>query len=418
MAIETPINCPGWRLYFYKEPYEETSEICRRIQFMEQHFRSNVASYDFLNIQRRGHFPLNANILRQDEMLREQWPTLMDDILYRPMKTLATFSIAMHTLATTASIDASPSQEISTKTHYVSKVFKPRKIYARPQGFMDERPMDVVGSLEIDQLYCVRGVVTSMGSVDAAATWLAFRCGRCKQEQAIKQNGISANLAQSREIYLYYYPFVGYQISRPHSCKREGCLAKAGFVEMRSSPFTRITPKQMIRLTEARLDVPKHIDTQPKPILNVELRHDLVDTVHLGQEILVTGILRLRPLQDQLEFDKDSSFAGQMEVFMKATTIVDAKEVNHPFTRDDIDAITAINSENDSFKLLVHSLAPEVHGFEMTKAGLLLSLLGGAGSQVHDEEEINVLLVGDPGVGKSNIIEMCSKIAQKGKLHS
>ncbi|XP_075145085.1 minichromosome maintenance 8 factor recombination-defective [Haematobia irritans] len=396
VAIDTPMCCPGWRLYFYKESYEDSSELNARLQLLEAHYNRYVTSYDFLTIQRRGFFNLNANVLRQDEQLTKEWPTLMDDVLFRPMKTLATFALAMHSLATIAAIDICPSQEESNRNRYVPRVIKPRKIYARPINFIAEQPMDIIGSLEIDQLYCVRGVVTSIGPVEASASWITYRCGRCKQEQALRQGG--------------FHPI------RPYSCKRPGCLAKAGFVEIRASPFTRITPKQMIRISEARLDSALHSETLAKPILNVELRYDLVDTISLGQEILVTGILRVRPLQDQQESEKYAEFAGQMEIFMKATTIVDGKTVNHPFSEKDIEAITTINSEHDSFKLLVNSLAPELFGFEIVKAGVLLSLIGGAGSQVHDEDEINVLLVGDPGIGKSNIIGMCSKILQKGSL--
>ncbi|XP_013118352.2 DNA replication licensing factor REC isoform X1 [Stomoxys calcitrans] len=396
IAVETPMLCPGWRLYFYKESYEESNVLNARLKLLETHYNNNVAHYDFLNIQRQGFFKLNANILQQDEQLKSEWPTLMDDMLVRPMRTLATFALAMHSLATMASIDVSLSQEQSTRDHYVPKIIKPRKIYARPMGFMAERPMDIVGSLEVDQLYCVRGVVTCVGPVDASATWIAYRCGRCKQEQALRQGG--------------------FHVVRPYSCKRQGCLAKAGFGEIRSSPFTRITPKQMIRITESRLDLSLHSEIQAKHTLDVELRHDLVDTISLGQEVVITGILRVRPLQEQQECDQYAAFAGKMEIFMKATTIVDAKEVNHPFSEKDIEAITTINGENDSFKLLVNSLAPEVFGYELAKAGVFLSLIGGAGSQVHDEDEINVLLVGDPGVGKSNIIQMCSKISLKGSL--
>lgn len=173
----------------------------------------------------------------------------------------------------------------------------------------------------------------------------------------------------------------------------------------------------MIRLTEARLDVLNDNESiTSKSYLNVELRHDLVDTIHLGQEIIATGILRIRPLQEESEYDKYSAFTGQMEIYLKACSILEAKYVNHPFTDKDIEGVTKINGEPDSFKLLVQSLAPEVHGFEMVKAGALLSVVGGAGSQIHDEEEINVLLVGDPGVGKSNILQTCAKVSQKGKL--
>ncbi|KAM7362839.1 minichromosome maintenance 8 factor recombination-defective isoform 2-T2 [Cochliomyia hominivorax] len=394
--IEIPPTHPGWRLYFYKDPYNESDELVQHIKHMENHFKNHIAHYDYLETQKKGYFELRASIVSQDEELKENWPSLMSDLSNKPLKTLATIGIAMHSLATVAAIEESLSQPTCSELRYVPKIIKPRKIYARPIGFVAEGAISCISSLEIDQLYCVRGRVKEIGPVDAAASWVAYKCSRCKQEQAIKQTG--------------------YQPSVPNSCKRAECLAKQGFIEMRSSPFTRITPKQTIRITEARLDYINDVEHDAKNSIDVELKYDLVDSIFLGQEIVVTGALKIRPLQDEQQYDQPSTSKAVMEIYLKAVSIVDAKQCKYNFTEKDLEAITMINSEADSFKLLVHSLAPEVHGHEIVKAGVLLSLIGGSGSQVHDEEEINVLLVGDPGVGKSNILHQCSQISQKGCL--
>ena len=186
---------------------------------------------------------------------------------------------------------------------------------------------------------------------------------------------------------------------------------------MRSSPFTRIKPKQTIRVTDSRLDVIYDLDPDVSKCIDVELRYDLVDAVYLGQEIVVTGALKMHPLQDEQLFGKANNTRRPMDIFLRAVSIVEGRNCPYKFTEKDLEAIAMINSDADSFKLLVNSLAPEVHGHEVVKAGALLSLIAGSGSQTHDEEEINVLLVGDPGVGKSNIIQQCSKISQKGNIH-
>lgn len=171
----------------------------------------------------------------------------------------------------------------------------------------------------------------------------------------------------------------------------------------------------MIRITEASLDFIYDISQDGNNDINVELKYDLVDTIHLGQEIVLTGALKMRSLQDEQKYEQPSTSKAAMEIFLKAVSVIDAKYCKYKFSEKDLAAITMINGEPDSFKLLVHSLAPEVHGQELAKAGALLALIGGSGSQVHDEEEINILLVGDPGVGKSNIAMQCSKISQNGE---
>ncbi len=69
--------------------------------------------------------------------------------------------------------------------------------------------------------------------------------------------------------------------------------------------------------------------------------------------------------------------------------------------------------EGDQLRLLVHSLCPSIFGHELVKAGLLLSLFGGgrkASSSQADmalRGDIHVLLVGDPGLGKSQMLQVC-----------
>lgn len=64
------------------------------------------------------------------------------------------------------------------------------------------------------------------------------------------------------------------------------------------------------------------------------------------------------------------------------------------------------------FKQLVAALAPGIFGQELLKAGILLALLGGVrkgadgGSEsVPLRGDIHVLLVGDPGLGKSQLLK-------------
>ncbi|XP_017494656.1 PREDICTED: DNA replication licensing factor REC-like [Rhagoletis zephyria] len=151
--------------------------------------------------------------------------------------------------------------------------------------------------------------------------------------------------------------------------------------------------------------------------LDIEIRYDLVDTLVSGQDVIITGILKMRSLIDEQNTYPNSAEPA-CKIYMKAASIIDAKKLGHNFTQRDLDAISMINSEPDSFKLLAHSVAPELHGEELVKAGVLLSLFGGAGSQIHNDSEINVLLVGDPGIGKSHLLEMSAKVSQRGTLLS
>lgn len=81
-------------------------------------------------------------------------------------------------------------------------------------------------------------------------------------------------------------------------------------------------------------------------------------------------------------------------------------------------AIKTIVQEPHVFPLIVQSLCPSIYGQELVKAGLALSLVGG--SNIRNDEtnktrgSIHVLLVGDPGLGKSQLLKTVSTLCPRG----
>ena len=70
------------------------------------------------------------------------------------------------------------------------------------------------------------------------------------------------------------------------------------------------------------------------------------------------------------------------------------------------------------FRLLVASLCPAIFGHEMVKAGLVLCLFGGCSKggegKISTRGEPHMLVVGDPGLGKSQMLQACSNVAPRG----
>ena len=77
---------------------------------------------------------------------------------------------------------------------------------------------------------------------------------------------------------------------------------------------------------------------------------------------------------------------------------------------DDITRIYELSEKPDIFQLLVDSIAPDVYGYDYIKEGLVLQMFEGNrpkdGNVFNNERYlIHILLIGDPGIGKSKLIE-------------
>lgn len=401
LLVDNPKPYPGWRLYFPREEFVADNELAKRIIAVEAHFQRNPDDYCVAQIRKCCFFQFSANYIQSDEQLHMVWPTLNNDMRNKPLRTLSIIGLAMHTVIVNDSLDAADEAAtnavpvMSTVKKYVPLNEPTKKIYVQPENFA---PVELVNSIthaRVDSFFVVRGIVSSVGEPTYSLAWQAFRCTRCQTEQTFRQRG--------------KFP------PRPYHCLKPGCAAKDNFLALRTSSYTRLLVRQIIRLEESSLSLLTDYDNTLPGELDIELRHGLIDAVHVGQEIVVAGVLKLRELCESNDLPKTSSGSGattaseDLQPYLRACSVQDARRVDREFNKFDLEAIAMINSEPNSFKLLVHSLAPEVHGHEIAKAACLLSLLGGT-----NESTINVLLVGDPGIGKSTMLQNCAQTTERG----
>jgi DNA replication licensing factor MCM3 len=138
--------------------------------------------------------------------------------------------------------------------------------------------------------------------------------------------------------------------------------------------------------------------------IEVVCEGDLADKVKCGDRIQVSGVYRSFPPQSTPEWTN-----GVFPARLIATSIVPVKEmVESPFTPEDLTAIRAIAGREDTFELLSRSFAPAICGHDNVKKGLLLQMIGGTERNLpngtHLRGDINVLMIGDPSCGKSQML--------------
>lgn len=98
---------------------------------------------------------------------------------------------------------------------------------------------------------------------------------------------------------------------------------------------------------------------------------------------------------------------------------VDSSFEDFYISESDEEEILDLSHEQNLFQKFVDSLAPEVYGYESVKKGIVLQLFEGLRPQedgsYNDEDRwtIHILLIGDPGIGKSKILTSVAKVAPK-----
>ncbi|KAM9307811.1 maternal DNA replication licensing factor mcm3 [Gastrophryne carolinensis] len=132
---------------------------------------------------------------------------------------------------------------------------------------------------------------------------------------------------------------------------------------------------------------------------------DLVDRCKPGDRVQIVGIYRCLP-------SKQGGYtSGTFRTILLANNIkLMTKEIAPTFSADDVAKIKKFCKAHskDIFDQLSRSLAPSIHGHDYIKKAILCLLLGGNEKVLENgtriRGDINVLLIGDPSVAKSQLL--------------
>ncbi|XP_055847437.1 DNA replication licensing factor REC [Episyrphus balteatus] len=383
ISIINPPEYSGWRLYFPTETFLLSSPEACHIKAFEKHIQKYPGDYDLSKIQQQQWFYVSSAVLLGDDDFCSIWNTFSKDLTETPYKVLSCLGLAMHSIVSIAFQNSTANDSLVS---YKIRKYGIPKINARPIGFLSVSSIRNISEY-LDKMCVVHGSVKSIQIEEIKSAWVSFKCPQCGHEQAIRQTS---------------YP------TKPLRCRIQ-CNCKRNFIELRSSHNTKIECVQMATLQEIGL---QFLNTQPL-LIEVEFREDLVDQIYPGLEITVMGILKMKSLTQNVDYQKTTS---NQNYYLEAISLTNIWQM--PPNQKDNEIIQMITMEQNCLRLLVQSLAPEMCGYEMVKLAVLLSLFGGYGSQLHDEGELNVLLIGDPGLNKSNLLKKAVGVSGRGSLVS
>ncbi len=200
----------------------------------------------------------------------------------------------------------------------------------------------------------------------------------------------------------------------PASC---GCGRKGKF---------RLISKELVDAQGIVLEeVPDQLDggEQPKRI-NVLLKKDLVSPwsdkkTNPGTKINIIGILKELP-----KFGKDGTKSTNYDLIIEANHTQSMEEAFQELsiTEEELRQIQRLAKDKHLFEKFTSSIAPSIYGHDKIKEALVLQLLGGIRQLRSDgvavRGDIHILLIGDPGSGKSQLLKRVSVVAPKARYVS
>src|SRR3989344_1921695 len=172
-------------------------------------------------------------------------------------------------------------------------------------------------------------------------------------------------------------------------------------------------------------EVPESMEggEQPKRI-NVFLKDDLVSQISEkrtspGSKVIVVGIIKEVPI-----ILRTGAKSTRFDIMVEANNIEPVEETFYDLeiSEEEEKQILELAKDPRLYQKLINSIAPSIYGYDKVKESLLLQLLGGVrkvrSDKVVSRGDLHILLVGDPGSGKSAMLKRVNLIAPKGRYVS
>ncbi|KAG7563153.1 hypothetical protein FFLO_01461 [Filobasidium floriforme] len=267
-------------------------------------------------------------------------------------------------------------------------------LYFRPPRNQSVLAVRAVRGAHLGKLITVRGIVTRVSEVKPLLLVNAYTCDMCGNE-------IFQEIAQKS--------FTPLQKCPSATCHRNGAQGNL-HMQTRASRFR---PFQEVKIQEMADQVPVgHIPRS----MTIHLYGGLTRKVNPGDVIHVGGIFLPTPYTGFRAMR-----AGLLQdTYLEAQNIHQLKKQYSAMelTPEIEAAIRDLQTDQQLYARLANSIAPEIYGHEDVKKALLLLLVGGVTKDIKDgvkiRGDINICLMGDPGVAKSQLLKYITKIAPRG----
>ena len=252
---------------------------------------------------------------------------------------------------------------------------------------------------QLGHLVTLQGMVVRASDVQPCCTVATYTCDRCGAE-------LYQDVSHQRE----FVPL--------RTCVSDSC--KDSKAETLHGGKCRFVSFQELKIQELPSQVPMghvprsltvhcrgHLTRQASPGTQVT-----IDGIFLPQRVAESGYRALKAGLVSLQYVHAQNVVVHQKSYDEATTL-------SPSEQEALDLeVWQVQQSDDPVAKLAHSIAPEIFGHEDIKRALLLQLVGGCTRALQDglkiRGDINICLMGDPGVAKSQLLKHVASIAPRG----
>ena len=355
----------------------------------------------------------NANANTQDHNNDDDDVSMEDVNNQRPDDTLL-----LDTTTTAAAVAVIPIQVLLTGTN------------------MKYTSLRNIQSQHINRLIHCPGIVISTAPVKYRATQLTIRCSRCTDTQVIHANAEENNNSGPFGSFKLPQRCRSSSLNQNNNNENNAPAANGANAECPMYPYTAIpdeskfADQQVIKLQET----PNHVPTgeMPRSVM-CTMDGTLVDTAPPGTRIAILCIPTLLTSygkggggNSRSNNNNSNNSEASKSVYLRVVGIQKENATNSggingiTFTPAEEDAFRSLARRTDIYDILHRSIAPNIHGSYTTdiKKALTCQLFSGCRKQVYSSSnmvqlrgDINVLLLGDPSMAKSQFLKFISQVA-------
>ncbi|KAL0869248.1 hypothetical protein ABMA27_007518 [Loxostege sticticalis] len=255
----------------------------------------------------------------------------------------------------------------------------------------------------VSRLIKIPGIVISASAIKAKATKISIQCRSCRN--------IIPNLPVRPGLEGYVMP---------RKCNTE----QAGRPKCPLDPYFIIPDKckcidyQVLKLQEAPESIPQ--GEMPRH-LSVYCERVLCERAAPGARVTVLGIYSIKKIAKVGRENRDKGSVGVRSSYLRAVGLTAEEGVTgglRPFTTEEEEQFRRLAASPDIYERIAMSIAPSVFGAVDMKKAIATLLFGGSRKRLPDgltrRGDINILLLGDPGTAKSQLLKFVEKAAPIG----